>query len=226
MPAYTEPAPVEVEASYPITFGDNSLQILGIGRFDCVFRLGEDRVVKKPKTYPEVDDPHTACVNEGNVICLTNEANVYRRLGKHEGIIEIRSLANTFAYVHSRKVVVEDISLENILVHNNRLKLADFGNSFIPMDTDMERFCIEEITPELEIFHLGCVLYSISVWSGYKYDCFEHNCLPPSSQLPQMNGIIGEIIVTKCWTGGYASMEILEEDVDAFLGSQVTAVTS
>lgn len=242
---------------YPITFGDNSMPILGLGRFGCVFKSVEGRVVKKPKTYPEVNDPDVACINEANVICFRNEANVYKRLGRHKGILQyfriseysielafanqgdlfiymrensqpteairfewIRSLADTFAYVHSCRVVIEDINLKNILVHNNCLKLIDFGNSsLLPMDTDMEQFCVEDITPELEIFHLGCVFYSIAVWSEFEYNCFEHNCLPKSGQLPNTDGIFGEVIITKCWTGGYASMEDLRKDVEALLGS-------
>ena len=56
---------------YPITWGDNSMPLLGVGRFGCVVRLGKDRVLKKPKTFAEVDDPDAAYTNEANInFCL------------------------------------------------------------------------------------------------------------------------------------------------------------
>ncbi|EGD85263.2 serine/threonine protein kinase [Trichophyton rubrum D6] len=255
MPAVTSSIHLPI-ATYPITWGDNSMPVLGLGRFGCVVKLGEDRVLKRPKTFPEIHNPDISYINEANIICLANEANVYKRLGRHDGIIQcfqtssysielafanqgdlftymqnnprpteavivdwIRSLAETFAYIHSRRVVVEDIGLKNILVHNNCLKLVDFGNSLLlPMDTDMECFCIQDITPRLEVLHLGCVFYSLATWIEFKYDYIDPNHMLKPDQCPKTAGIIGESIILKCWTGGYASMESLKKDVKALLG--------
>jgi serine/threonine protein kinase len=146
-----------------------------------VFKLGDDRVLKIPKTSPEEGDADVAYTNEANIGALTNEANVYRRLGQHEGILQcfqiaehsielafanqgdlmkytekndppteqvriewIQCLARTFAYVHSRRVVVDGIHTGNILIHNMSPKLSDFNQSFLlPLDTDMECFLRE-----------------------------------------------------------------------------------
>lgn len=238
----------------PVTWG-NTLPLIGIGMFSLVFKLGDDRVIKIPKTYPEEGDPYTAYTNETNIEVLTNEAAIYRRLGQHEGILRcfqitehsielafanqgdlmkymdnnaqptkevqaawIQCLADSFAYAHSCRVVVDDIHMGNILIHNNCPKLSDFNQSFLlPLDTNMECFSISGTNPEIEIFHLGCVLYSIVVWSKFKHDYFDYENWPNPDDLPNTDGILGGTIIRKCWTRGYSSMELLRKDVEASL---------
>ncbi|PGG97286.1 serine/threonine protein kinase [Helicocarpus griseus UAMH5409] len=72
----------------PTTWGPNTLELVGLGMSSLVFKLGDDRVLKRPKTYPEEGNPNTAYTNETNIDALKNEANVYRRLGYHEGILQ------------------------------------------------------------------------------------------------------------------------------------------
>ncbi|WEW60253.1 hypothetical protein PRK78_005738 [Emydomyces testavorans] len=239
----------------PISWGENTLPLVGLGMSSLVFKLGDDRVLKIPKTYPEEGNPNTAYTNETNINALANEANIYRRLGQHEGILQcfqitehsielafanqgdlmkymeknpqptekvrvewIRCLADAFAYVHSQRVVVDDIHLGNILVHNNRLQLSDFNQSFLlPLDTNMEHFSANDTNSGIEILHLGCIFFSIATWSKFKYDYFEHKCWPNPDELPNTDGILGGTIIRKCWTRGYSSMELLKKDVEALL---------
>jgi serine/threonine protein kinase len=85
----------------------------------------------------------------------------------------IKLLVDTFSYVHARRIVVRDITLRNILVLDNSLKLSDFGETFLlSLETDMGRFCINGTTPKIEILHVGFILYSIIVWQELKYDYF------------------------------------------------------
>lgn len=50
----------------------------------------------------------------------------------------IQVVVDAFSHAHARRVVIQDISLWNILVHENSLKLSDFGESSLPpLDTDM-----------------------------------------------------------------------------------------
>ncbi|PGH21453.1 serine/threonine protein kinase [Polytolypa hystricis UAMH7299] len=231
----------------PITWGQNTLLLIGLGMFSLVFQLGDDRVLKRPKTYPEEGNPDTAYMNETNIDALVNEGNVYRRLGQHKGILQcfqitehsielafanqgdlmkyieqnppptdklrlewIRCLADAFAYVHSRRVVVDDIHTGNILIHNNRPQLSDFNQSFLlPLDTDMEHFSAHGTNPEIEILHLSC--------SKFKYDYFDREHWPGLDELPSTDGILAETIIRKCWTKGYASMESPRKDVEATL---------
>ncbi|KAK2801257.1 hypothetical protein FQN50_007817 [Emmonsiellopsis sp. PD_5] len=239
----------------PSTWGRNNLPLIGIGTFSFVFQLGDNRVLKRPKTYPEEGKPNTAHMNETSIDALTNEASVYRRLGQHEGILQcfqitehsielsfanqgdllkymktnppptekvraewIRSLADAFAYVHSRRVIVDDIHTQNILVHNGCLKLSDFNLSFLlPLDTDMENYSVHDTNPQIEILHLGCVFHSIAAWSEFRYDYFDQKRFPNLDELPSTEGILGGMIIRKCWMGGYASMELLRKDVAASL---------
>ncbi|PGH29535.1 serine/threonine protein kinase [[Emmonsia] crescens] len=136
----------------------------------------------------------------------------------------IRCLADAFAYVHSHRVVVDDIDLRNILIHNNRPKLSDFNQSFLlPLDTDMEHFSIYDINAHIEILHLGCLFYSISTWSKFKYDYFDDNRFPNLDELPDTDGIISGMIIRKCWTRGYANMELLRKDVEGSLPDELRA---
>jgi serine/threonine protein kinase len=53
----------------------------------------------------------------------------------------IRLLVDTFSHAHARRVVIQDVALRNILVHDNSLKLSDIGESFLlPLDTNMAEF--------------------------------------------------------------------------------------
>ncbi|KAK2787061.1 hypothetical protein FQN53_005761 [Emmonsiellopsis sp. PD_33] len=130
----------------------------------------------------------------------------------------IQSLADAFAYVHSCRVIIDDIHTQNILIHNNSPKLSDFNVSFLlPLDTDMENFSAHDTNPQIEILHLGCVFYSIAAWSEFRYDYFDDKRFPNPDELPSTDGITGGMIIRKCWMGGYASMELLSKDVAASL---------
>lgn len=129
-----------------------------------------------------------------------------------------RSLAASFAYAHARRVVVDDTHNGNILIHNGHPKLADFNQSFLmPLDTDMERFSANGTNSDIEILHLGCVFYSIVIWSKFKYDDFDYERWPNPTDLPSTDGILAGPVIRKCWTRGYANMESLREDVEISL---------
>ncbi|KAH8695766.1 kinase-like domain-containing protein [Phaeosphaeriaceae sp. PMI808] len=126
----------------------------------------------------------------------------------------IQLLVDTFSYAHARRVVVQDVALRNILVHDNSLKLSDFGEAFLlPLHTDMERFCVNDTTPQIEILHLGCILYSIAVWQEFKYNYFDTERWPEAEKLPATDNILFASVIKKCWNGEYASMEALQKDM-------------
>jgi serine/threonine protein kinase len=81
----------------------------------------------------------------------------------------ILSLTDTLSYVHSRKVFVDEIALRNILIADDQLKLADFGQSvLLPIDADVDTICEEDLTAKIEILHLGWIIYLITVWRIHK----------------------------------------------------------
>lgn len=126
----------------------------------------------------------------------------------------IRSLVETFNYVHFRRVVVVDIGLRNILVQQDSLKLCDFGESCIlPLDEDMSQFNANGISSRIEILHLGFILYSIAAWQEFKYEYFEEEGWPEATELPKTDEVLFARIIQKCWNGDYGSMEALQEDI-------------
>lgn len=122
----------------------------------------------------------------------------------------ILSLIKTFSYIHSCKVFVDDIALRNILIIDEQLKLADFGQSvLLPLDSDITSATANDLNVQIEILHLGWVLYSIASWRVHKYYFFgDENpdlCWPAS--LPNVDDVLFGKIIKKCWLGEYASMD-------------------
>jgi serine/threonine protein kinase len=126
----------------------------------------------------------------------------------------IRPLVEAISYVHSCRVVLQDIALRNILIHNYSPKLCDFGDSsLLPLDTNMQHFCESGTTPQIEILYVGCVLYSIAAWKKFKYDYFENERFPEPEELPVTDGVLFERVIRNCWAGQYTSMEAVGNDV-------------
>ena len=66
-------------------------------------------------------------------------------------------LTDTFIHIHTRTVFVDDNALQNILIlGNEQLKLADFGQSILsPPDIDIASANENDLTVQIEILHLG-----------------------------------------------------------------------
>ncbi|KAK0106827.1 hypothetical protein ONS95_003548 [Cadophora gregata] len=132
----------------------------------------------------------------------------------------ILSLTDTLSYVHSRKVFVDEIALRNILVSDEKLKLADFGQSvLLSMDANVDTVCEEDLTAKIKILHLGWIIYSIVVWRVHEYYFFAQDPPQwPSQGLPALEGLICGTIIQKCWSGQYVSMGTLDKDARDLLG--------
>ncbi|KAL6228867.1 hypothetical protein BDW75DRAFT_125176 [Aspergillus navahoensis] len=129
----------------------------------------------------------------------------------------ISSLINTFAYVHTRKVFVDDIALRNILILDEQLKLADFGHSvLLPLDIDITSANENDLNVSIEILHLGWVLYSIASWHVHKYYFFGPEnpdlCWPKPDSFPNVDDVLCGKIIKKCWHGEYASMDNVKDE--------------
>ena len=77
----------------------------------------------------------------------------------------------------------------------------------------MARFCVNATTTQIEILHLGCVLYSIAVWREFRYNYFDTERWPAAGELPITDGILFASVIQKCWNGEYASLEELQKNV-------------
>lgn len=121
----------------------------------------------------------------------------------------IISLVNTFSYIHSCKVFVDDIAPRNILILDDQPKVADFGQSvLLPLDADIASANTNDLNVRIEILHLGWILYSIASWHVNKYYFFDENpdlCWPVS--FPNVDGVVCGEIIKKCWHGEYVSMD-------------------
>lgn len=129
----------------------------------------------------------------------------------------ISSLTDTFRYVHSRRVFVDEIALRNLLVANGRLKLADFGQSvLLPLAADTDTICENNLTAKIEILHIGWIIYSIATWTAHKYYYFDPDMhLPNLRDIPLADDLLCRAVIKKCWNGDYINMDALDKEVRA-----------
>lgn len=129
----------------------------------------------------------------------------------------IQSLVETFWYIYSRKVLHQDVKLNNILVDNGNLKFVDFANAALhASDADMEEICAKDPLSRVDILGLGCIIYSIAAWRVFYNDYFEHDRWPEPEHLPATNDLLCEDIINKCWKDSYDTVKSLYEDFNEF----------
>ncbi|RDW83613.1 uncharacterized protein DSM5745_03939 [Aspergillus mulundensis] len=142
-----------------------------------------------------------------------------------------QSLLEACTYIHSRMVLVGDIALRNVLVMGDlRLQLTDFGNALMfPLDEGLDINTINDhgLTAQVEIFHVGWIIYSIATWHAHEYDDLDPEkpenrtndeqygpWWPDASRFPPLDGVFCGEIIAKCWAAGYKSMEEVKGEVD------------
>ena len=82
----------------------------------------------------------------------------------------ILSIIKTTLHFHNAKVLVDDMALRNILIADDlSLKMIDFGQCpLFPLDADINAVSDNGLTAQADIFHLGCLIYSIVAWRRYE----------------------------------------------------------
>ncbi|KAL8967441.1 MAG: hypothetical protein Q9197_005428 [Variospora fuerteventurae] len=124
----------------------------------------------------------------------------------------ILSIIKTILHFHNAKVLVDDMALRNIVVADDlSLRMIDFGQcALFPMDADINAVSDHGLTAQADIFHLGCVIYSIVTWKRYECNLFSHDWTPPLlSDLPEVDQLFCGDIIQKCWSAEYTCMEQL-----------------
>ncbi|KAL8810789.1 MAG: hypothetical protein Q9223_002259 [Gallowayella weberi] len=119
------------------------------------------------------------------------------------------SLIKAVLHFHNFKVLVYDMALRNILLADDlSLKMIDFGQcALFPMDADINAVSDRGLTAQADIFHLGCILYSIVTWKRYECDLFDRDWTRPLlSDLPEVDQLFCGDIIQKCWSAEYTSM--------------------
>lgn len=118
--------------------------------------------------------------------------------------------------ININDLFMDDIALRNILVLDRELRLADFGQSIlVPLDIDINSACENNLTAEMEMLHLGWILYSIASWRVHKYYFFDSSdlSLPGPDSFPDVDGVLCVNVIRKCWRGEYTSMEDVQNDL-------------
>lgn len=117
---------------------------------------------------------------------------------------------------------MDEIALRNFLVADGKLKLADFGQSILlPLSTDMDTVCDNDLTTKIEILHLGWVIYSIVKWGVYPYYFFDqqHHMQWPK-EFPPLENVSYRRIIDRCWHGDYVNMKELQSEAhEGLVGS-------
>ena len=131
-------------------------------------------------------------------------------------------LIDALFYVHSRRVLIDEIALRNILIFEGEPQFCDFGASYLlPMDTNMDIVCENDLTAKLEILHLGWIIYAIAVWGVHKYYYFnqEDPQWPKQEELPPTNHLKWGHVIQKCWNGEYANVDAVKEEARVLMTS-------
>ena len=136
-------------------------------------------------------------------------------IGRNLKAAWISTLIKTVLHLHNSRVLNSDIALRNVLVSDTlSVKMIDFGECILfDMDTDIDTANDHGQTAEADLFHLGCLIYSVATWNIFHHDLFEHNWTRPFlSDLPSTNGICWGETIRKSWVGDYATMQQLHND--------------
>lgn len=126
------------------------------------------------------------------------------------------TIVEAFWHIYSCKVLHQDVKPNNILVHNDSLKVTDFGNAEIyALDANMKAIYMEESFSRVDILGIGCTIYSIAAWRAFWYDYFEQDRWPEPEDIPVTTGLLCENVIRKCWSNSYENMQSLYEDFNA-----------
>jgi serine/threonine protein kinase len=127
----------------------------------------------------------------------------------------ILQLASTVLYLHNSKVLIFDLGARNVLIaDDDTLKLIDFGQSTIfPETEDVATASDDGCTLQTDIFHFGCLIYTIVIWEEFEFDLPWDFVLPDQKEMPLLDRIYLETIIAKCWNGSYRRVEEIIDDL-------------
>ncbi|PGH09030.1 hypothetical protein AJ79_05759 [Helicocarpus griseus UAMH5409] len=210
------------------------------GAYGLVSQISPTRVRKIAKAIYQRLGTHNGIIHcfkvhdRSTELALAKQGNLEQYILTHPAApsverrrLWIQELAEAFGHVHERRVVPQDVALRNILVHNDSLKLCDFGDSvLLPLESDMACFSVGGgVTPQVEIARVGCVFYSVAVWRVFEchFDDGEgdddddgNGKVFSQTELLDVStdgGVLFASAIEKCWGRGYASMEALRREV-------------
>lgn len=127
----------------------------------------------------------------------------------------ISQLVETLEDCHEHRVLIFDISLQNILLDQNmRVRIIDFANSILlPQEADIIGTELDGWSVKLDLLRLGFVICWILHWKPYELECASASEWPKLERMPKTRQIPGEEVVQKCWKGEYNTADELQMDV-------------
>ena len=180
----------------------------------------EKRVYERVGNYSGIAE----CVEllpDGILLVFYSGGDLYRYISRNEELDWWRkrdwilSLIDTVAHLHDSRVLIDDLALRNLLVADDfSLKMIDFGQcAILSLDSDPSTASVNGLTAKIDIFHLGCLIYSVAVWQTYENDFFDLDSQFPSlDDLPPVSYLPCADLLCKCWTGAYSNIHELRTD--------------
>ncbi len=121
-------------------------------------------------------------------------------------------IIKTILHFHSLKVLIDDMTLRNILVADDlSLKMIDFDQcSLLSLNVNLNAISDNDLTAQVNIFHLDCVIYSIVIWQRYECNLFMREWVRSLLRdLSNVDCLFCENVIRKCWLTEYSSMKQL-----------------
>ncbi|KIV92570.1 hypothetical protein B0A52_05617 [Exophiala mesophila] len=158
---------------------------------------------------------------EGNLRQLLGECRPTQKL-----ILSwLQELANTIAYIHSKRVIIADIRLDNIVYDSHKtIRLIDFSEStLMPLDWDLEGHDDAGFSTYTDIGQFGATMFEMITSQRCAFDIYQEwkevgdsTIWPRRDTLPETGGVWLGPIIERCWTKGFASAK----DLSVVLGEQ------
>lgn len=135
----------------------------------------------------------------------------------------LTQLAHTIAYIHSRRIIIADFRLDNV-VFNEKLaiKLVDFSeSSLMPLDWDLDGCDDVGFSILTDIGQFGAAMFEMITGQRCAFDIYQDwndvgdpTTWPRRDTLPSTGGVWLGSIIEKCWTKGFASAKDLAAELD------------
>lgn len=147
-----------------------------------------------------------------------------KRMTRELQLSWLKKLAHTMAYIHSKRVLIADFRLANVLYdhHTMDVKYVDFSeSSLMPLDWDLEGCDTGGYSIQTDIGQFGAAMFYLITRQHCAFDIYEEwkdvgdpTTWPRRENLPSTSGIWLGSIIERCWTKGFASSEHLAAALD------------
>lgn len=118
---------------------------------------------------------------------------------------------------HEARVLLFDIAMRNFVVSDDMtLRAIDFAAAYVlEYGVDMVIANSDGVTVKVDLFHLGCVIYSLATGTKYQADCFDEKDWP--TEFPPTENITAGHVIRSSWEGRYSSAQEMLDELRASL---------